>query len=115
VLIVSPLSAQDNLVANGSFELDTDGNGEPDSWSTSGTVGMEQTLTIDVGSDGTRTGRLVCTKFVSGSPASHAMVCQNGHVAVRAGQWYRLTWRAKARDMRINAVRVALSNIRNGS
>ncbi len=43
------------------------------------------------------------------------MVCQNGHVAVKAGQWYRLTWRAKARDMQINAVRVALSNTRHWS
>ena len=113
--LVSPLSAQDNLVANGSFESDTDGNGKPDHWATSGVAGMEQTLTIVADSDGTKAARLVCTKFVSGSPASHAMVCQNGHVAVKAGQWYRLTWRAKARDMQINAVRVALSNTRKWS
>ena len=31
-IIASPLSAQDNLVANGSFQLDADGNGKPDSW-----------------------------------------------------------------------------------
>lgn len=115
VLIVSPLTAQDNLVANGSFELDSDGNGGPDSWATSGVAGMEQTLTIDAGSGGTKAAKLICTKFVSGSPASHAMICQNGHVAVKAGQWYRLTWRAKAHDMQINAVRVALSNTRNWS
>ena len=106
VLIASPLWAQDNLVANGSFELDTDGNGGPDDWATSGTTGIEQTLTVDAGPDGTKAGKLVCTRFVGGSPASHAMVCQSGQVAVKAGQWYRLTWRAKARDMRINAVQV---------
>ena len=32
VLIVSPLSTQGNLVTNGSFELDTDGDGVPDNW-----------------------------------------------------------------------------------
>ena len=115
VLIVSPLSAQDNLVANGSFELDTNGDGVPDNWATSGTGGMEQALTIDDGPHGENAAELACTKFVGGSPASHAMVCQNGHVAVKAGQWYRLTWRAKARDMQINAVRVALSNTRKWS
>ncbi len=109
-LFVPTLRAQDNLIANGSFVLDADGDGVPDSWATSGTAGMEQTLTIDAGPDGTKTAKLVCTKFVGGSPASHAMVCQNRHVAVKAGHWYRLTWRAKARDMQINAVRVALSN-----
>ena len=102
-------------MANGSFELDADGDGEPDSWATSGGSGMEQTLTVDAGPRGTKAGKLVCTKFVGGSPASHAMVCQNGHVAVKAGQWYRLTWRAKARDMQINAVQVALSNTRKWS
>jgi len=66
VLIVSPLCAQDSLVANGSFESDTDGNGKPDHWATSGMAGMEQTLTIDADSDGTKAARLVCTRFVSG-------------------------------------------------
>jgi hypothetical protein len=114
-LVVSPLSAQDNLVANGSFVSDADGDGVPDRWTTSGTTGMEQALSLDAMADGGKAGKLVCTKFVGGSPASHAMVCQNGHVSVKAGQWYRLTWRAKACDMRINAVQVALSNTRNWS
>jgi len=56
--IVSPLSAQNNLVANGSFESDTDGSGKLDQWATSGVAGMEQTLTIDTDSDGTRAARL---------------------------------------------------------
>ncbi len=40
---------------------------------------------------------------------------QVGHVTVKAGQWYRLTWQAKARDMQVNAVQVAFSNTRNWS
>ena len=115
IFIVSPLTAQENLVANGSFELDSEGNGKPDGWTTSGVAEMEQTLTIDAVSGRANAAKLICNKFVSGSPASHAMICQNGHVAVKAGQWYRLTWRAKARDMQINAVRVALSNTGNWS
>ena len=114
-LSVSFSNAQENLVANGSFQLDTDGNGVPDHWATSGTSGMEQTLTIETDSDGARVAKLSCTKFVGGSPASHAMLCQTKHVAVKVGQWYRLSWRAKARDLQINAVQVALSNTRKWS
>ncbi|MFO7902130.1 MAG: beta-galactosidase [Planctomycetota bacterium] len=113
--LASPAHAQDNLVANGSFASDVDGDGEPDHWSTSGVAGMEQTLTIDMGPDGAKAVKLTCSRFVSGSPASHAMICQTEHVAVEAGQWYRLTWRAKARDMKINAAQVALSNTRQWS
>ena len=61
LLVVSPLSAQDNLVANGSFALDADADGMPDSWATSGGAGMKQTLTIDAGSRGTKAGKLACT------------------------------------------------------
>ena len=104
VLAASTVSAQDNVsaknvsaknvaaknvVANGSFELEGESNGQPDGWATSGVVGLEQTLTTDVDDRGTKVARLTCSKFVGGSPASHAMVCQNGHVAVKAGQWYR--------------------------
>ena len=115
VSLASPSHAQDNLVANGSFVSDADSDGEPDHWTTSGVAGIEQTLIIDAGTEGTKAGKLSCSRFVSGSPASHAMICQTNHVAVKAGQWYRLTWRAKARDMQINAVQVALSNTRRWS
>ncbi len=115
LFIALPLSAQDNLVVNGSFADDVDRNGEPDSWTVSGVDGIRQTLAIETGSHGATSARLTCSKFVTGTQASHAMVCQVGNVAVKAGQWYRLSWRSKARDMRINAVRVALSNTRSWS
>lgn len=115
ILTVSPANAQDNLVANGSFTLDADGNGVPDHWATSGMGDIQQTLGIDAGPEGTKAARLVCTRFVSGSPASHAMICQTDHVAVKAGRWYRLAWRAKAQDMPVNVVQVALSNTRQWS
>ena len=115
VYLASPSHAQDNLVAKGSFTSDADSDGEPDHWTTSGVAGIEQTLSIDAGPEGTKAGMLSCSRFVGGSPASHAMICQTDQVAVKAGEWYRLTWRAKARDMQINAVQVALSNTRRWS
>jgi hypothetical protein len=115
VPLASASHAEENLVANGAFASDADNDGEPDYWTTSGVAGVEQKLSIDKGLDGTESGKLSCSRFVSGSPASHAMICQTDHVAVEAGQWYRLTWRAKARDMQINAVQVALSNTRRWS
>jgi hypothetical protein len=32
ILIASPLAAEDNLIVNGSFELDVDRDGVPDHW-----------------------------------------------------------------------------------
>ena len=115
ILSVPSASGQDNLVANGSFTSDDDRNGVPDNWATSGTAEIKQTLGVDDGPEGTKAARLVCTRFVSDSPASHAMICQTGHVAVQAGRWYRLSWRAKAQDMPVNVVQVALSNTRQWS
>lgn len=103
-----------NLVANGSFE-DADGDNVPDGWSSSGVAGMVQVLTVDDAGEGRKAGRLVCSKFVPGSPSSHAMLCQVGLVSVRKGQWYRLTWRAKGRGIKRNMVQLALSNTRRWS
>ena len=67
VSIASPSHAQDTLVANGSFASDADSDGEPDHWTTSGVAGMEQTLVIAAGPDGTKAGcpspAILCNPF----------------------------------------------------
>jgi hypothetical protein len=98
------------LVCNGSFEEIADGT--PAGWETSGAKSVEQKITPDQGHDGQRCARLACTAFSGDSPSTHAMLCQVGRVTVRKGQWYRLTFWAKATALKAGGVDVALTNMR---
>ena len=100
-----------NLVANGAFERNADGNGRPDDWTAAGNKEVKQQLTLDVGRDGGRSAKLTCTEFVARSPSSHVMICQVGKIAVKAGRYYRLTWWAKG-DAPYLPVKVSLVNTR---
>ena len=96
------------LVCNGSFaELV---NGRPAGWETSGAQPIVQRLEADQGRDGRQAARLVCTAFTGDSPSSHVMLCQVGRIAVHKGQWYRLTFWAKAAALKSGGVDVALNN-----
>ncbi|MCC6038947.1 MAG: hypothetical protein LM632_12160, partial [Armatimonadetes bacterium] len=69
--------AQTNLVPNGDFERDENGDGVPDFWMTAGAPHVKQQLVRDVGREGKGfSGKLICTEFGNGTPASHAMICQ---------------------------------------
>ncbi len=105
--------AQVNLIPNGDFERDEDGNGVPDSWTTAGAPHVKQQLSRDFGRDGKGfSGKLVCSEFGNGTPASHAMICQVGTVAVQRGRWYRLSFWAKGEGITTGIVRIALVNTR---
>src|SRR5258708_797432 len=93
VLVVSAGAAagSENLVANGSLEEIDRRNGAPADWASAGSSAVKQTLTMDVGHDGQHSAKLACTELAGDGPADHAMLAQSGHVAVRRGQWYRLT------------------------
>ena len=104
-----------NLVANGRFEQDTDRDNKPDDWTTSGRGEIHQTLTLDAGHDGGQSAKLECTQFVGGTPDSHAMICQLGHVATRSGQWYRIRFWAKGKDIAKPVCEIAVSNMRRGN
>ena len=101
-----------NLVQNGSFEIDADGDAAPDAWRTSGTSGIVQRITMVEGREAGKAAKLTCSEFVEGSPASHAMICQVGAVPAKRGQWYRLSFWAKARGIKHPIVNVALRNTR---
>ena len=98
------------LIFNGSFAEVA--NNRPAGWETSGAKTVEQKLTSDQGRDGHSSARLDCTAFTGDGPSHHAMLCQVGRVAVRKGQWYRLTFWAKAAALKGGAVEVGLSNTR---
>lgn len=99
----------DNLVRNGAFEDDADLDGLPDGWTVSGRRGIIQKLERDTGRDGGSSAKLSCTEFAGGTPDAHAMVCQVGAIGVKRGQWYRLSFWAKARDIERRSCQVALS------
>ena len=92
-------AVSENLVKNGSFEEDADSDGMPDGWTVSGRGDIKQRLERDTGRDGGLSARLSCSEFVGGTPDAHAMVCQVGAIGVKRGQWYRLSFWAKARGI----------------
>ena len=97
-----------NLVSNGEFGLDVDGNGVPDDWQVSGGKGVLQELSLDVGRDGGRSARIHCSEFAPDGGAPHVMLCQMGKVAVQRGKTYRLTFWARQRGLRSPVVSIAL-------
>lgn len=98
-----------NLVNNGSFELDSFSRGVPDAWAAAGAADVKQQLLTGPGRDGHRCAKLVCTQMGKDSPASHAMLCQVGQVTVRPGRWYRLTCWAKGEGIQGGAIQIALN------
>ncbi len=108
--IGSALRGGENLARNAGFETDAGGDGIPDQWRVSGAGSyVTQELALDNGREGGRCARLSCTRFRSGSPAAHAMVCQMG-VPVRRGTVYRVSLWARAEKIRADIVSVALSD-----
>ncbi|MEZ8219313.1 hypothetical protein B0813_002850 [Candidatus Fervidibacteria bacterium JGI MDM2 SSWTFF-3-K9] len=113
LLVCSFAMAQTNLVPNGDFERDENGDGVPDFWTTAGAPHVKQQLVRDVGRDGKGfSGKLVCSEFGNGTPASHAMICQGRTIGVQRGRWYRLSFWAKAEGIKTGIVGVALVNTR---
>jgi hypothetical protein len=103
----------ENLVRNGDFEEDGDGDGMADDWQFAGDQGVTVTWARDSGFSGRYSQKLTCTRFTALSPASHAMLCQMDTVRLEAGQWYRISFAAKQEGIRGRAVQVALSNTQN--
>ena len=105
-------AAETNLVANGSFEQSQTRPDVPDGWASAGNRAIKQQLVSDTGRDGQRCAKLECSEFTGDGPDFHAMICQIGEVSVRRGQWYRITFWAKADGLNGGAVEVALSDTR---
>ena len=100
-----------NLVFNGDFERDTDGDGAADGWTFSGDPQhVKQRLSIDTGREGGKCQRLDCTAFEGGTGWRHAMLCQVDRVKVRKGYLYTLSFWAKGKDVEDYVVNVALQD-----
>ena len=84
----------------------------PTAWNTSGRRDIKQTLTCDAGRDSGKSARLSCSQFVGGTSDAHVMACQVGRIAIKRGQWYRLSFWVKGRDLVRRSGQAALSKTR---
>jgi hypothetical protein len=114
VLVLAAYAPADtNMIRNGGFEIDTAGKGMADDWRFEGDSGVTATWSREAGVEGQYSQKLDCTAFHEIGPASHAMLAQYDAFALREGQWYRLSFWAKAEKIPGNAVNVAISNTEN--
>ncbi|MBC7289407.1 MAG: carbohydrate binding domain-containing protein, partial [Armatimonadetes bacterium] len=101
---------QANMVPNGSFEVDADGDGIADQWTyapgTSSDSAPTTKLFRDKGRHGDWCQAIQCTRFERG----HVMLAQTGTVGVEQGKTYEITFWARGED--IGQVNVGLQETR---
>lgn len=102
-----------NMVINGGFEQDTDGDGMADHWQFAGDKGVTVTWGRDVGFTGRFSQRLTCTQFTNLSSASHAMLCQLDTLKLQKGKWYRISFAAKQQRIPGQVVYVGISDTKS--
>ncbi len=100
--------AGDPVVRNGDFSADVDENGIPDEWSISPASQKDECTRERT--DGGWSQRLICPP-ADGDERTSVMLSQ-ADVPVRKGQWYRISFKARAEDM--GGERVALSVVNTG-
>ncbi len=100
-----------NMILNGDFAVDSDGDGMADHWQFSGDANVKVTWTRDVGADGGYSQRITCTQFAAKSPSSHAMLAQANAFALHRGQWYRLSLSAKG-ELASRAANIGISDMK---
>ncbi|MCU0917929.1 MAG: carbohydrate binding domain-containing protein [Planctomycetes bacterium] len=109
--VVSRCPAQErDMVRNGDFEQDSDGNGMADSWQFSGDQGVVVSWARDPGFTGQFSQKLQCTAFAGTSSASHAMLCQMNTLRLEKGRWYQISFAAKEQGIPGGGIHVAISD-----
>jgi hypothetical protein len=106
-------AAEEGRVYNGSFTQTAAQGRAPEGWQTAGDKAVVQELTTERDPKRGTVARLRCTQFVAGTSSSHAMIAQVGHVGARNGQWYRLSFWARAADLEAGVAQVQLVNCRS--
>lgn len=108
VMVAAPGQAGENLLSNGSFEVDDDGDGMADGWRFAGDAGVKVEWARDAGVEGRFCQRVTCTSFRQLSPASHVMLAQYDTFALQEGQWYRVSFWVKGEGIPGRAASVAV-------
>jgi hypothetical protein len=99
-----------DMIRNGDFELDTNGDGMADSWQFAGDSGVVVNWARDAGFMGQFSQRLQCTQFTSTTSASHVMLCQLNTLQLEKGQWYKISFAAREQGIPGGGVQVAISD-----
>jgi len=102
-----------NMVINGGFEQDADGDGMADNWQFAGDKGVTAAWGRDVGFAGPFSQRLTCTQFTNLSSASHAMLCQLDTLKLQKGNWYKISFAAKQQRIPGQVVYVGISDTKS--
>jgi hypothetical protein len=100
----------DNMVVNGGFEQDTDGDGMADNWYFSGDGGVTATWVRDIGFVGKFSQKVTCTKLTHISPSSYVLLAQKNTAQLEEGQWYRMSFVAKQEGILSQLAQVAILN-----
>ncbi|MGQ9610457.1 MAG: carbohydrate binding domain-containing protein [bacterium] len=106
---------EEDMIKNGSFEIDSDGDGMADLWQFSGDNGVHVSWQRDIGFNSPFSQKIVCTSFKHISPASHVMICQLNSIKLEKGHWYKISFSAKQEGIKGQAVHVAISNTKSWS
>lgn len=93
---------RESLVKNGDFRLDKDGDGVPDDWTCSAANAPQARCTLEKAADGTGRVRLSCPAFAEGKKGS--MMLAQHDISIREGQWYRLSFKARAEGLEDTSV-----------
>jgi hypothetical protein len=112
LVVAVPINAagNDNMVINGGFEQDTDGDGMADNWYFSGDGGVTATWARDIGFVGKFSQKVVCTQLTHLSSASYVLLAQKNTAQLEEGQWYRMSFVAKQEGIVSQLAQVAIVN-----
>jgi hypothetical protein len=103
-------AGNDNMVINGGFEQDTDGDGMADNWYFSGDGGVTATWTRDQGFVGQYSQKITCTQLTHLSSSSYVILAQKNTVQLVEGMWYKISFAAKQEGILSQVALVSISN-----
>ena len=109
LLVCASARAAENAIKNGDFALGADSRGWPKGWQCAGDANVRQTLTLDRDPQRGACARLTCESISGGGAASHVMLLQTGSVALKSGQWYRITFWARQEGIKGGAISLGIS------
>ncbi len=99
-----------DMIRNGDFEQDSDGDGMADFWQFAGDNGVIVNWACDAGYTGQFSQKLQCTQFTSTGSASHVMLCQVNTLRLEKGQWYKISFAAKEQGIPGGGIQLAISD-----
>lgn len=110
--VSADVTGQEPVSRNGDFARDADGDGVADEWSVSGDGARVQARREPLAGEGGRWAQVIASAPQEGAQRPSAMLAQMG-VPLAEGQWYHLSFRARAEGMAGSEVLVAVNHTRS--